>query len=79
MTLTHCSWTMRAGEFLARRCRDLLDDYPTTHEHDQELLRQGKLNNAFAMSLRYRMRQKEILLTACGLRSHTQHPDVSQT
>ena len=78
MKLTHCSWIMCAGEFLARRCRGLLDDYPTSYEHDRELLRQGELNNALANSVRYRMRQKEILLTACGLRSLIQHPDVSQ-
>ena len=52
---------LSAGDLLARRCLDLLDSYPRTHEEAAKALREAEDGSALAMSLRYNMRRRDIL------------------
>ncbi|CAL5228629.1 g11795 [Coccomyxa viridis] len=49
------------GDFLARRCKDLLDSSPSTYEQAAEALQNTVDGSALAISLRYAMRRKDIL------------------
>ncbi len=52
---------VHAGDFLARRCKDLLDSSPSTYEQAAEALQNTVDGSALAISLRYAMRRKDIL------------------
>ena len=52
---------VHAGQFLARRCKDLLDSLPSPPEQTAEVLQEAEADSALAMSLRYSLRRKAIL------------------
>ena len=66
--------SLLAGEFLARRCKDLLDTSASTFEQAAEALQEAEQDSALALSLRYSMRRKDILQCgACGGMAASKH------
>ena len=53
-----------AGHFLALRCQELLDAFPTSLAEDVELRNGGNLGPDMLMSLQYRLRKKATLMAA---------------
>ena len=60
------------GEILARRCQQLLGEYPTSWEQDVELLQAASSSHDLALSVRYRMAKKRTLMAAVGGQKHHQ-------
>ncbi len=71
-------WHAATGEFIARRCQQLLDDYPTSMEQDAELLQNGACTADMALSVRYRMGKKRTLVNATARMKKVRCPAAAE-